>query len=88
MTTSVGAVFLYASLTAVATGLGALPFLFVETFRSFLPAGLGFAAGAMLGMVALELIPDALEEAGAWTVLVTAVLAGAAMLAFQGLLGG
>lgn len=63
-------------------------FLFVETFRSFLPAGLGFAAGAMLGMVALELVPDALEEAGPRTVLVTAVLAGAAMLAFQGILRG
>lgn len=63
-------------------------FLFVEAFRSFLPAGLGFAAGAMLGMVALELIPDALEETGARTVLVTAVLAGAAMLAFQGVLRG
>jgi zinc transporter ZupT len=33
-------------------------FLFVETFRQALPAGLGFAAGAMLWMVAVELAPD------------------------------
>lgn len=63
-------------------------FLFVETFRSYLPAGLGFAAGAMFAMVALELIPDALEETDGWSVAATAVLAGAAMLAFQAWLRG
>jgi zinc transporter ZupT len=36
-------------------------FLFVETFRGLLPFGLGFAAGAMLWMVAAELVPDALR---------------------------
>ncbi len=33
-------------------------FLFVETFRQALPAGLGFAAGAMLYVIAVELAPD------------------------------
>lgn len=64
--------------------LMALPaFLFVQTFRPFLPVGLGFAAGAMLWMVARELLPDALDDAPPGAVAVTVVLATAAMLAFQ-----
>jgi ZIP family zinc transporter len=38
-------------------------FVFVEVFRPFLPFGLGFAAGAMVFMVFLELLPDAYEGA-------------------------
>ncbi|MEZ5331977.1 MAG: ZIP family metal transporter [Thermoanaerobaculia bacterium] len=34
-------------------------FLFVEAFRPVLPYGLGFAAGAMVFMVFLELLPEA-----------------------------
>lgn len=33
-------------------------FLSVSVFAALLPAGLGFAAGAMLAMIALEMIPD------------------------------
>jgi zinc transporter, ZIP family len=36
-------------------------FLFFETFQALLPLGLGFAAGAMLWMVAAELVPDAVR---------------------------
>ncbi len=63
-------------------------FLFVEWFKPILPAGLGFAAGAMIWMAFSELIPDALEDVDAGVVATSIVLASAAMVAFQVLLGG
>ncbi len=38
-------------------------FLFVEAFRPALPYGIGFAAGAMVFMVLVELLPEAYEQA-------------------------
>ena len=58
-------------------------FLFVEAFAGVLPAALGFAAGAMVWMVARELLPEALEQAPVTRVAATAAAAFAAMLAFQ-----
>ena len=58
-------------------------FLFVESFEPFLPAGLGFAAGAMLWMVAAELLPEALEAAPVRAVTAVAVLSAAAMILLQ-----
>jgi zinc transporter ZupT len=58
-------------------------FLFVEEFEQLLPAGLGFAAGAMLWMAAADLLPDALRETSAGAVTIAAAAAFAAMLALQ-----
>jgi zinc transporter ZupT len=57
-------------------------FLFVEAFSGVLPVGLGFAAGAMLWLVAAELVPDALETARAPAVALTVGGAALAMLVF------
>jgi zinc transporter ZupT len=67
----------------------ALPaFWFVQAFRPFLPVGLGFAAGAMLWMVARELVPEALEDARPGPVAAALALSAAAMMLFQVLLKG
>lgn len=61
-------------------------FLFVEVFSKYLPAGLGFAAGAMIWMVFAELIPDAIEDARPRTVAVTVTISIALMILFQALI--
>jgi zinc transporter ZupT len=58
-------------------------FLFVEAVRQALPYGIGFAAGAMVFMVLVELLPGAYEEARrpAVALLVSFTLVG--MILFQ-----
>ncbi len=58
-------------------------FLFVESFRPFLPYGLGFAAGAMVFMVFLELLPEAYEKCGKVPVGLLVSLTLGAMILFQ-----
>ncbi len=58
-------------------------FIFVDTFRPLLPYGLGFAAGAMVLMVFLELLPEAYENEKPRLVALWAALALGAMVLFQ-----
>jgi zinc transporter ZupT len=61
-------------------------FLFVETFAPILPAGFGFAAGAMAWMTLSQLVPEARANASAASVAVALVVAFTAMMALQALL--
>jgi zinc transporter ZupT len=75
---------LWAIFTSLPQPIMAAPaYLFVETFRPFLPVGLGLAAGAMIWMVFSELYPDALEKVESGSAATALTLAFAAMMAFQ-----
>lgn len=58
-------------------------FLFVDAFRTALPFGLGFAAGAMVFMVLEELLPEAYDRANRARVAVVVSLTLVAMVLFQ-----
>jgi ZIP family zinc transporter len=58
-------------------------YLFVERFSAVLPAALGFAAGAMIWMVASSLLPDALAHTSRRTVSAATAVSFALMLALQ-----
>ena len=82
--TSVGAAAGWSIFSSLPQPLLAVPaFLFVDTFTSLLPVGLGFAAGAMVWMVLGELLPEALETAPARVVALAGGTAFALMLGFQ-----
>jgi len=75
---------LWAIFTSLPQPIMAAPaYLFVETFRPFLPVGLGLAAGAMIWMVFSELFPDALEKVDSGSAATAVTLAFAAMMGFQ-----
>ena len=61
-------------------------FLFVAFFDGLLPLALGFAGGAMLWMVAAEVIPDALHTSSRRSVVIALTASTAAMLALEALL--
>lgn len=61
-------------------------FLFVEAFRPALPWGLGFAAGAMILMVLVELLPEAFIQGRRPAVATVAAVSLVAMVLLQRLL--
>jgi zinc transporter, ZIP family len=58
-------------------------YLLVEWFRPVLPVGLGFAGGAMVWMVVVQLLPDALRTAPMRGVAAVTSVSAAAMIALQ-----
>jgi zinc transporter, ZIP family len=70
--------------TSLPQPLMAVPaFLLVEWFAPLLPAGLGFAGGAMVWMVAVELVPEAREDLSDRFVAAAIAASMALMVAFQ-----
>jgi zinc transporter ZupT len=61
-------------------------FLFVDAFRPALPWGLGFAAGAMILMVLVELLPEAFNQGRRPAVATVTALSLVAMVLLQRLL--
>jgi len=63
-------------------------FLFVEAFAPALPWGIGFAAGAMVFMVLLEVLPEAYGSGSVREIGAIATVSMIAMILFQRLVGG
>lgn len=81
---SVGRCATWSVFSSLPQPLMAVPaFLFVETFRTALPYGLGFAAGAMVFMVLGDLLPEAYKEGERAQVATLATGSAVAMVLFQ-----
>jgi zinc transporter, ZIP family len=63
-------------------------YLFVEWFEPLLPVGLGFAAGAMIWMVAAQLVPDALQTSAPLPIAAALIASAGVMVALQVVLLG
>jgi zinc transporter, ZIP family len=77
-----------AVLTSVPQPIGAaIAYLLVRTFQDLLPYSFGFAAGAMLALVASDLAPRALRGTGAARGLLGALAGAGTMLGLSAALG-
>jgi zinc transporter, ZIP family len=77
-----------AVLTSAPQPVGAVAaFLLVEQVAALLPFSFAFAAGAMLSLVLVELVPQAFTREGWPTAAAGAVLGGAVMIALAAVLG-
>jgi len=77
-----------AVLTSAPQPVGAVvAFLLVEEIAGLLPVSFAFAAGAMLALVALELVPQAFTSRTWASALAGAIAGAAAMLALSALVG-
>ena len=61
-------------------------FLFIESFRPALPYGIGFAAGAMVFMVLVELLPEAYDRGSKHATALIVCLTLVTMMLFQQML--
>jgi zinc transporter, ZIP family len=83
-----GQQFWAAVLTSAPQPVGAVAaYLAVEEITGLLPSSFAFAAGAMLALVAVELLPQAFARGGRLAAAAGAVLGAALMLALAGALG-
>jgi ZIP family zinc transporter len=81
---SLAACALWSVFSSLPQPLMAVPaFLLVERVRGALPYGLGFAAGAMVYMVLIELLPEAYDAADSRAIATLVGLTTVAMLLFQ-----
>uniref|UniRef100_UPI0030EEE457 ZIP family metal transporter n=2 Tax=Rhodohalobacter sp. 8-1 TaxID=3131972 RepID=UPI0030EEE457 len=82
--TSVRKAALWSIFSSIPQPIMAIPaFLFVLAFKTYLPIGLGFAAGAMFWMVFKELVPDAREELNSKYVYLLMLITAIGMILFQ-----
>ncbi|MCZ6778063.1 MAG: ZIP family metal transporter [Acidobacteria bacterium] len=80
-----------AALLCVAANLGqivlaVLTFLMVAEQPALLPAALGFAAGALIYLVVVELLPDSFAKTGHTTIAVLTSVALGAVVIFRGMI--
>ena len=77
-----------AVLTSAPQPVGAvIAYLAVEQITGLLPLSFAFAAGAMLALVVVELLPQALAPGGRWRAVFGSALGAALMLLLAALLG-
>jgi zinc transporter, ZIP family len=80
--------FWYAILTSAPQPLAAVPsYMLVSVFKPLLPIGLGFAGGAMIYLVAAELLPESFERCSRNEVAWSFTLGLIGMLWFTGAIG-